>query len=115
MSGTTVGYKAEPSPYAVYNDSSRNKPNPVLVTYAEPSNPVDTQDWQHQTSNSSGSQAWQQWTSTMTGNLEPQDCFSANALMQMGAGPVSHAEAAPQDHNVAAWPLNIFDIGQGPN
>jgi hypothetical protein len=32
-----------------------------------------------------GLQAWHQWTSIMTGNtgqLEPQDCYSANALMQ---------------------------------
>ncbi|OBT72162.1 hypothetical protein VF21_08764 [Pseudogymnoascus sp. 05NY08] len=32
----------------------------------------------------SGSQSWQLWTSTMAGNLEPQDCYSASALMQLG-------------------------------
>jgi hypothetical protein len=87
------------------------------------------------------SQAWQQWTTTMTGNtgqLEPQDCYSANALMQlggrdMGSGTVDNAQTAAGivDLNVPAgadhshlggsvngglgveWPINIFGMGQG--
>ncbi|KAI9814705.1 MAG: hypothetical protein M1832_005704 [Thelocarpon impressellum] len=31
-----------------------------------------------------GSQSWRQWTGTMAGNLEPQDRYSASALMQLG-------------------------------
>jgi hypothetical protein len=87
----------------------------------------------------SGSQAWQQWTSTMAGNLEPQDCYSANALMQLGgreladgisSGSTQTVEAqaggggvGQLEHTVGhlgasagmggTWPLNIFDIGQG--
>ena len=83
------------------------------------------------------SQSWQQWTSTVAGNLEPQDCYSANALMQLGGrelgdgssgvnGQGADAQAGVGvgvghlDHSHMAsvgmsgtWPLNIFDIGQG--
>jgi hypothetical protein len=73
-----------------------------------------------------------------TGQLEPQDCYSANALMQlggrdMGSGTVDNAQTAAGivDLNVPAgadhshlggsvngglgveWPLNIFGMGQG--
>jgi hypothetical protein len=86
----------------------------------------------------SGSQSWQQWTSTMAaGNLEPQDRYSASALMQLGGrdlsvpntpapladmtgGPVSSVMGGGEGSigNVhpsggIAWPLNIFDIGPG--
>jgi hypothetical protein len=86
----------------------------------------------------SGSQSWQQWTSTMTGNLEPQDCYSANALMQLGGRELAEGTSGSNsqtadaqagvgvsqlDHSVShlsgssgmggTWPLNIFDIGQG--
>ncbi|KAI9845552.1 MAG: hypothetical protein M1837_004649 [Sclerophora amabilis] len=80
-----------------------------------------------------GSQSWRQWTGTMAGNLEPQDCYSASALMQLGgrnelsssgdagasvtAAPVadmgSSAVEAVQAHQQPPWPLMIFDIGQG--
>jgi len=87
---------------------------------------------------SSGSQAWQQWTSTMAGNLEPQDCYSASALMQLGGRDLADGSSGGSgqtlntqvgvgvgqlEHNVGhlgasggmgvTWPLNIFDIGQG--
>lgn len=89
----------------------------------------------------SGSQAWQQWTTTMTGNtsqLEPQDCYSASALMQLGGREMgngtadnSQSTAGMVDLNVGVgtehnhlggqvngamgveWPLNIFSMGQG--
>lgn len=89
----------------------------------------------------SGSQAWNQWTTTMSGNtgqLEPQDCYSANALMQLGGREIGNgATDNPQvtagmvDMSVGAgsenghlggsvnggigveWPLNIFGMGQG--
>lgn len=89
----------------------------------------------------SGSQSWQLWTSTMAGNLEPQDCYSASALMQLGgremAGSTTDggggSEMAQMGGGVGvsgqqqqggmmgdtgtatggAWPLNIFDIGSG--
>jgi hypothetical protein len=86
-----------------------------------------------------GSQSWQLWTSTMAaGNLEPQDRYSASALMQLGGRELSVPDAvgtsAPmadmgssntvmgQDSNSmgavhpsggVAWPLNIFDIAPG--
>lgn len=89
----------------------------------------------------SGSQAWHQWTTTMSGNtgqLEPQDCYSANALMQLGGREIGNAAtdnpqvtAGMVDMSVGAgsdnghlggsvnggigveWPLNIFGMGQG--
>ncbi|OBT65035.1 hypothetical protein VE03_05256 [Pseudogymnoascus sp. 23342-1-I1] len=90
----------------------------------------------------SGSQSWQLWTSTMAGNLEPQDCYSASALMQLGGremgggsgdggggaemaqmgGGVMGGQQQQQQGGVmgdggsgtgGAWPLNIFDIGNG--
>jgi hypothetical protein len=86
-----------------------------------------------------GSQSWQQWTSTMAaGNLEPQDRYSASALMQLGGRDLSVPDAVGTSAPMAdmggpntvmgqdsgsiggvhpsggiAWPLNIFDIGQG--
>lgn len=71
----------------------------------------------------------------MAGNLEPQDCYSASALMQLGgrdlAGQDAPELAALQQGQqqvlvhgqggemggvaagavAAAWPLNIFDMG----
>jgi hypothetical protein len=83
----------------------------------------------------STSQAWQQWTTTMAGNLEPQDCYSANALMQLGGRDLAEASSGGNLHTgdaqtsvgvgqldhghmaasgmAGTWPLNIFDIGQG--
>ncbi|KAI9672337.1 MAG: hypothetical protein M1817_003359 [Caeruleum heppii] len=43
-----------------------------------------------------GSQSWRQWTGTMTNHLEPQDCYSASALMQLGGRALN---AAVQDNN----------------
>jgi hypothetical protein len=86
----------------------------------------------------SGSQAWQQWTSAMAGgNLEPQDRYSATALMQLGGrdltvpdavsttapmADMTGAQAAVMGQDAASlthantgitWPLNIFDMGHG--
>ncbi len=88
----------------------------------------------------SGSQSWQLWTSTMAaGNLEPQDRYSASALMQLGGRDLSGPDTAAPLADMAggpgsgvmgggdgaiggvhpsggiAWPLNIFDIGPGVN
>ena len=71
----------------------------------------------------------------MAGSLEPQDCYSASALMQLGGRDLGNGDGAQQtsgemtmaagatagvlDHAQVAgqmtggtWPLNIFDIGQ---
>ncbi|KAI9801854.1 MAG: hypothetical protein M1833_002168 [Piccolia ochrophora] len=89
-----------------------------------------------------GSHSWRQWTGTMAGSLEPQDCYSASALMQLGGqrgglgnaeGDVAGSAPVPEMSSAAAaaaavaaaanvpgdvqsqapWPLMIFDIGQG--
>jgi hypothetical protein len=52
-----------------------------------------------QSFNSGSQQSWQQWTHTMAaGNLEPQDRYSASALMQLGGrdlGLTDGGSAAP--------------------
>jgi hypothetical protein len=73
----------------------------------------------------------------MAGNLEAQDCYSANALMQLGSreladgtsgangqggdaqtggvgvGQLDHGHLGTSAGMGGTWPLNIFDIGQG--
>lgn len=75
---------------------------------------------------------------TNTGNLEPQDCYSANALMQLGGREIGngnpentttsasmtdmsasaglehgHLPSSANGGMTAEWPLNIFSVGQG--
>ncbi|RFU32708.1 hypothetical protein B7463_g3610, partial [Scytalidium lignicola] len=112
---------------------------PLLAAFAAQASQVAPNNWQRP--HNPASHAWQQWTSTMAGNLEPQDCYSANALMQLGGrdlgntensgqttAPItdmavtqvsqpnvmpdqSHMAASNSSTMGAAWPLNIFDIG----
>lgn len=72
---------------------------PLLTAFANQASQVAAQDWQRpqsqQLSNSGlmsnhGSQSWQQWTSTVANNLEPQDCYSASALMQLGGRDIDN-------------------------
>jgi hypothetical protein len=71
----------------------------------------------------------------MAGNLEPQECYSASALMQLGGRdlgvdgngvsnvdmssqtavmPISgHIGGETMGGGGVTWPLNIFDIGSG--
>ena len=111
---------------------------PLLAAFAAQASQVASNTWGTRPSphtTHSGSQAWQQWTSTMAGSLEPQDCYSASALMQLGGRDLGNGDGAQQtsgemtmaagatagvlDHAQVAgqmtggtWPLNIFDIGQ---
>jgi len=119
-----------------YPSSTDTVEAPLIATYATRVSQIPPSTWQRPQLHpvNSGSQAWQQWTSTMAGNLEPQDCYSASALMQLGGRDLGHAEAGAQTSSAiadmavseqghlggqvtggmgAAWPLNIFDIGQG--
>ncbi|PQE31486.1 hypothetical protein CJF32_00008079 [Rutstroemia sp. NJR-2017a WRK4] len=109
---------------------------PLLAAFAAQASQVAPNTWHRSSAQTNpASQAWQQWTSEMARNLEPQDCYSASALMQLGGRNVSNGEssqpnpamndmsngvAAEQPHlggpiagMGATWPLNIFDIGQG--
>ncbi|KAI9742897.1 MAG: hypothetical protein M1818_003626 [Claussenomyces sp. TS43310] len=118
---------------------------PLLAAFATQASQVAQQQnsWQrppsHNGTANPGSQSWQQWTSTMAGNLEPQDRYSASALMQLGgrdltvgdntgssapiadmAGAqmvsmgVTSTPAGGETMNTGGvtWPLNIFDLGQ---
>lgn len=116
--------------------SSDSVEAPLLAAFAAQASQVAPNNWQRP--HNPASQAWQQWTSTMAGNLEPQDCYSASALMQLGGRDLGNNENGNQpgssitdmavsqptvmpDHghvsvsnggNVGAtWPLNIFDMG----
>lgn len=121
---------------------------PLIAALAAQASQVAPNTW-HRNSiqgNAAPTQAWQHWTSTVTaGNLEPQDCYSASALIQLGGGgrDMSNVNGdATQLNGVmgdvqnggggvveqghlggqvegatagATWPLNLFDIGTNGN
>lgn len=86
---------AHHSSFSYPSGTNESSEAPLLAAFASQASQVPhahthTPDWQrppsshrHQSTPNS-SQSWQQWTSAVTGNLEPQDCYSANALMQLG-------------------------------
>jgi len=118
---------------------------PLLAAFAAQASQVAPSSWRSSAAaaasvsasahSASGSQSWQAWTSTMAGNLEPQDCYSASALMQLGGRDLAGQDAPElaalqQGHQQVlvhgqggemggvaagvagvAWPLNIFDLG----
>ncbi len=119
---------------------------PLLAAFAAQASQATPNNWQRSQSQAgpgdSGSHSWQQWTSAMAGNLEPQDRYSATALMQLGGRDLNVADGVSTSAPLAdmtgaqatvlgsdagglnvpsmgsgvptgAWPLNIFDIGQG--
>ncbi|RDL32971.1 Uncharacterized protein BP5553_08410 [Venustampulla echinocandica] len=115
---------------------------PLLAAFAQQAPQIPPETWQKRDPHTpySGSQAWQQWANTMAGSLEPQDCYSASALMQLGgntqgdAPPSSSALRSDINTNAPSvidhgqlgghipgdmsshWPLNIFDVGHaGPS
>ncbi|TVY28338.1 Transcriptional activator protein [Lachnellula hyalina] len=103
---------------------------PILAGFATQASQIAPDNWQRRDSQipSSSSQAWQQWANTLTNSLDPQESYSATALMQLGAG-VIHTNVAQSTHEMATssaevldqghlagqvqWPLNIFDTGAG--
>jgi hypothetical protein len=111
---------------------------PLLATFAGQASEVSPNNWHRSNSHSqpvySGSSSWQQWTTTLTGNLGPnldsQDCYSANALMQLGGRDLGNGGSAQANMSIAEltanvavlddshlpaanipvqWPMNIFD------
>lgn len=136
---TTLAYTPQETSHAYSNYPANNDAveAPLLAAFAAQASQVQANggNWQR-SPNSSGTQSsWQQWTNTLAGNLEPQDCFSASALVQLGGrvlaeanansgqgsgmGDMNTNQAAAMDGpthlgaQVNQWPLNIFDIGQG--
>ncbi|KAI9821133.1 MAG: hypothetical protein M1827_003867 [Pycnora praestabilis] len=140
---STSSYPAPPHPFE------------AASSYPDPANALSSTSNAHQTPASTGafmfsnnpatypqnqviagSQSWRQWTGTMAGNLEPQDCYSASALMQLGGRDLGNQDVGSGGAPVAdmtggipgsgasadggmsggagqPWPLMIFDIGQG--
>ncbi|KAI9648203.1 hypothetical protein NHQ30_002835 [Ciborinia camelliae] len=124
--------------YAGYSaPSTESVEAPLIAALAAQASQVAPSTW-HRPSiqvNTAPTQAWQHWTSTITGNLEPQECYSASALMQLGGrdmssgdttqlntsmGEVQNGSVGEQGHlggqvsgaiPGATWPLNLFDIG----
>jgi hypothetical protein len=118
---------------------------PLLAAFAAQASQVSSPNWTrppssqaHSTVINSSSQSWQLWTSTMTGNLEPQDRYSANALMQLGGRDLGVSDVGGTGSSIpdlstqtsiaqdvggnmsavssgTAWPLIVFDIGHGGN
>lgn len=125
-------YSVSHSPYTP-TTTTDTVPAPLIAAYA-PQNAQQpaVENWNRSLSNAGhiqgpGNLAWQQWTSTVTENLEPPDCYSANALMQLGrnmgssGGPehsldvIGHSTASIDGSVMALaghmqWPLNIFDM-----
>ena len=130
---STVTYAPQDN-YTSYPPSSSIEA-PLLTTFATQASQVTPNNWR---SNSqpvySGSSAWQQWTTTMTGNLglniDSQDCYSANALMQLGGRDIANGDGTQVNVSIAGlttavtgldqsqlgqsangmqWPLNMFD------
>jgi len=74
----------------------------------------------HQPTNNTANLAWQQYASNMGGLLEPQDCYSASALMQLqgGRGEVSgegvhqdltgHLNGQVTEELSGQWPMIVF-------
>ncbi|CAD6442322.1 1372462d-66d2-49c4-9ec7-ec9edaf1685d [Sclerotinia trifoliorum] len=110
---------------------------PLIAALAAQASQVPPNTW-HRNSiqvNTAPTQAWQHWTSTITGNLEPQECYSASALMQLGGRDMNAGDATQLNPSIgevpnggvgepghlggqvsgaiagATWPLNLFDIG----
>jgi Fungal specific transcription factor domain len=141
---TTLSYTSQEN--HAYPNFSGNSSDPVeaplLAAFAAQASQV-APNWtrpapsqSHNPVVNSSSQSWQQWTSTMTGNLEPQDRYSASALMQLGGRDLGVPDVAGSSSSITdlgtqtsmaqdastnmssaspgiAWPLNIFDIGHG--
>ena len=139
---TNLAYAVQDN-YSAYPANTDSVEAPLLTAFAAQASQVSPV-WRPNPGAAqinSGSQAWHQWTTTMTGNtghLEPQDCYSANALMQLGgremgngatdnpqatAGMVDLSVGAGTDHShlgstansglAVEWPLNIFGMEQG--
>ncbi len=128
---STIAYTPQDNThgYSSYRTSDSAEA-PLLAAFAAQASQVQAQDsnnnWQRTSPHlaNSGSLAWQQWTSTMTSTLEPQDCYSASALMQRGGrdlydgqqGPNSQASAAlsqmaANGQNVASMDQTVGHIG----
>ncbi|TAQ91549.1 hypothetical protein B7494_g27 [Chlorociboria aeruginascens] len=120
--------------YAASSDSAEA---PLLAAFANQASQAASQSsWQQrQGMQNDPSSAWAQWTSTMSNGIDSEDCYSAEALMQLGTRNIGNGEAPHSsasmagmtaghalDHTVVAthdgslgnnWPLNIFDVPQG--
>lgn len=93
---------------------------PLLAAFAAQASqaqvqPSPQQSWARPVPQST-SQAWQQWTSTMTGHLEPQDCYSASALMQLGGRDLNQTHSEPPAVNPAVQEMpGVASMGQESN
>lgn len=132
--------------YSNYPTTSDSVEAPLLAAFAAQASQVQASNTWHRSPNATNSNqaSWQQWTNTLAGNLEPQDCFSASALVQLGGRVLAESNGSTGqgsgmgdmnshtpgvvnvEHAVShlgaqangmapAWPLNIFDIGHGPS
>jgi hypothetical protein len=111
---STIAYTPQDTAsYAAYPSNSETVEAPLLAAFAAQASQVQAQNqgsnWQRSPHlATSGSLAWQQWTNTMAGTLEPQDCYSASALMQLGGRELGEGQVAPNSQASAA--LNAMTI-----
>jgi hypothetical protein len=93
---------------------------PLLAAFAAQASQITPDTWQRRESQipSSSSQAWHQWANTMTHVLDPQENYSANALMQLGAGDMNTANgnvaqtSSALSHEMATSSAGVMDQGQ---
>ncbi len=87
-----------PHTYNTYASGS-NTPDGALLaalpTQASPAQVSAATGWRRPPPTNSGPNPWQQWAHTIAGNLEPEDSYSASALIQLGRdGPANGLPSA---------------------
>lgn len=104
--------------YSSYRQTSDVVEAPLLAAFAAQATQLQAQDqsgsWQRTSPHlaNSGSMAWHQWANTMADTLEPQDCYSANALMQLGGRDMNESQQGP-DSQASAALSHMAAHGQG--
>jgi len=83
---SAISYAPHDNSNAFANYPTGNTEAPLVGGFEmTPSQPQQNNQWQRSMSiNPPGAQAWQQWTHSI-GQVEPQDRYSASALIQLGA------------------------------
>ncbi|PVH87083.1 hypothetical protein DL98DRAFT_480037 [Cadophora sp. DSE1049] len=138
---STIAYTPHENSHAFANYPPGNTEAPLLGSFQMPPTQLQQNNqWQRSMpTNPPGAQAWQQWANSI-GQVEPQDRYSASALIQLGArdsaAAVNSAQTTMPDINglqpvigfdpqmghlngvINAWPQSTFmepGQGMGPN
>lgn len=92
---STIAYTPQETSHAYTTYPATTDEAPLLASFAlQASQAQANGTWQRSSISASGAQSWQQWTNTVAGQLEPQDCYSASALMQLGGRDLADGSVA---------------------